>query len=150
MPNDPYDRAGWGPKVGTGHASSVAGLDHIACVTADIDQALGFFTGLVDGEIRSDERTELPQPGRRAVVRIGDTDVAFVQPDDASTGPLGAFLGKDQNGIYALVWKVADPAMAQAHFARLKLRTTREGCISPGVAIEPEDFLGARHEFVGA
>lgn len=148
MPNDPHDRSGWGPEVGVGHASSVLRLDHIACVTADMDRAVHFFTQLVDGELLADERTALPQPARRVLIRIGDTDVAFIQPDDAASGPLGAFLAKPQNGIYALVWRIADEARARAHFDRLKLRQTAEGCISAGFAIEPEDFLGARHEFV--
>jgi catechol 2,3-dioxygenase-like lactoylglutathione lyase family enzyme len=152
MPNDPYDRkGGWGAEVGVGHACSVVRLDHIACVTAEIDKAVKFFTEIVDGELLSDERTELPQPGRRVLLRIGDTRVAFIQPDDTGTGPLGAFLGKPQNGIYALVWQVADEAQARAHFdGKLKLRLTAEGCVSPGFAIDPADFLGARHEFVPA
>lgn len=150
MPNDPHDRQGWGPEVGVGHACSVLRLDHIACVTAEIDKALRFFTGLVDGEVLADERTELPQPARRALVRIGDTSVAFIQPDDTGSGPLGAFLGTRQNGIYALVWEIADETAARAHFDKLKLRQTREGCVSPGFAIAPEDFLGVRHEFVTA
>lgn len=149
MPNDPYDRAGgWGPQVGVGHASSVLKLDHIACVTREIDKALHFFTEVVDGELLSDERTELPQPARRVLIQVGDTQVAFIQPDDVGSGPLGAFLGKPQNGIYALVWRIADDAAARAHFDKLSLRQTREGCIAPGFAIDPEDFLGARHEFV--
>jgi len=150
MPNDPYDRTGWGPEVGQGHASGVVRLDHIACVTADIEAALGFFTGLVDGEVLEDGPTTLPQPGRRALVQIGDTCVAFIQPDDPSSGPLGAFLSREQNGIYALVWQVADETRAKAHFegGQLKLRLTQEGCVSSGFAIDPEDFLGARHEFV--
>jgi hypothetical protein len=150
MPNDPYDRPGWGPAVGAGHACGVVALDHIACVTTDADKALGFFTGLVDGELLSDERTTLPQPARRALVRIGDTRVAFIQPDDPSSGPLGAFLSKPQNGIYALVWQVSDSSRARAHFDKLSLRMTGEGCVSGGFAIDPEDFLGARHEFVAA
>lgn len=149
MPNDPYDRpGGWSPQVGTGHASSVLRLDHIACVTQEIDKAVAFFTGAVDGELLVDERTELPQPARRVLIRIGDTNVAFIQPDDTAYGPLGAFLGKQQNGIYALVWQIADEAQARGHFDKLSLRQTAEGCVSPGFAIDPEDFLGARHEFV--
>ncbi|MFA7603548.1 MAG: VOC family protein [Novosphingobium sp.] len=149
MPNDPYDRpGGWGPQVGAGHACSVLRLDHIACVTREIDKALHFFTQVVAGELLADERTGLPQPGRRALIRVGDTEVAFIQPDDTDSGPLGAFLGKPQNGIYALVWRIADEAQARAHFDKLRLRQTREGCVSPGFAIDPDDFLGARHEFV--
>ena len=149
MPNDPYDRAGgWGEQVGTGHASSVLRLDHIACVTREIDKAVHFFTEVVDGAVLADERTQLPQPGRRVLLRIGDTRVAFIQPDDGEGGALGDFLNRPQNGIYALVWQVADAGQARAHFDRLSLRQTGEGCVSPGFAILPEDFLGARHEFV--
>jgi catechol 2,3-dioxygenase-like lactoylglutathione lyase family enzyme len=155
MPNDPYDRTAnvsgaWGPQVGTGHASGVVRLDHIACVTADIAKAQQFFTGCIDGQVLSDEHTTLPQPARRVMIRIGDTNVAFIQPDDTATGPLGAFLGRKQNGIYALVWQVADIGKAKAHFTGglLKLRLTKEACVSPGFTIDPEDFFGGRHEFV--
>jgi catechol 2,3-dioxygenase-like lactoylglutathione lyase family enzyme len=151
MPNDPYDRPHWDPRVGQGHAGQVLSLNHIACVVADLDKALHFFTQLCDGEVLDDARTDLPQPGRRVLVRLGDTRVAFVQPDDAASGPLGAFLGKVQNGIYALVWDIADGAKAKVHFTgKCGLRLTDEGCVSTGFAIEPEDFLGARHEFVVA
>jgi catechol 2,3-dioxygenase-like lactoylglutathione lyase family enzyme len=152
MPNDPYDRGNWNPAVGAGHACGVTGLDHIACVTAEIDTALRFFTELVDGQVLSDERIDLPQPARRVLLHVGDTRVAFIQPDDTASGPLGAFLAKEQNGIYALVWKIADVDAAKAHFTggRLKLRVTQDGCVSPGFAIDPDDFYGARHEFIGA
>ncbi len=149
MPNDPYHRpGGWNADVGTGHACGVVRLDHIACVTREIDKALHFFTQVVDGELLSDGRTEYPEPGRRVTIRVGDTIVAFIQPDDSLSGHLGAFLNKSQNGIYALVWQVADEGQARAHFDKLALRQTREACISSGFAIDPDDFLGARHEFV--
>ncbi|MDG2004766.1 MAG: lactoylglutathione lyase [Novosphingobium sp.] len=150
MPNDPYDRGNWNPAVGAGHGSSVTALDHIACVTADMDAVLSFFTGQVDGEVRSDEQVAQPQSARRVVINLGGTDIAFFQPDDTSSGPLGAFLNKKQNGIYALVWKVADEAQAKGHFTGglLKLRLTSDECVSTGFAIDPDDFLGARHEFV--
>ena len=151
MPNDPYDRSGgWGPQHGTGHASGVVRLDHIACVTADIDKAINFFTRCVNGLVLSDEHTTQPQPARHVLIRIGDTNVALIQPDDTASGPLGAFLGKKQNGIYALVWQVADEAKARAHFTGglLNLRLTEDDCVSPGFAIHPDDFFGGRHEFV--
>lgn len=142
MPNDPYDRGNWNPRVGAGHACSVTGLDHIACVTADTDAALRFFTGIVDGEVLDDSRTDLPQPGRRVLLRVGDTRVAFIQPDDTASGPLGAFLTKEQNGIYALVWKVADMAQAEAHFTRkMKMRLTQEGKVTPALLSIPRTSL---------
>jgi catechol 2,3-dioxygenase-like lactoylglutathione lyase family enzyme len=157
MPNDPYDRtssvpSAWGPQHGTGHASGVLRLDHIACVTAEIDKAVNFFTRCVDGEVLADEKINQPQSARRVTIRIGDTNVAFIQPDDTAAGPLGAFLAKKQNGIYALVWQVADEAAARAHFTggQLKLRLTEDACVSPGFAIDPDDFFGGRHEFFRA
>jgi hypothetical protein len=75
--------------------------------------------------------------------------VAFIQPDDPTLGPLGEFLGKQQNGIYALVWTIADEAQARKHFEeKVKLRLIREDCVSNGFAIHPDDFFGGRHEFV--
>lgn len=150
MPNDPYDRTGWSVDTGTGHASGVRRLDHIACVTADIEKAVEFLTGCVDGEVLSDEQVTQPQSARRVAIRIGDTTVAFFQPDDLDHGPLGEFLAKKQNGIYALVWQVVDAAQSAAHFTGglLQMRLSDENCVSAGFAIEPEDFLGARHEFV--
>ncbi|MET1755567.1 VOC family protein [Novosphingobium sp. RD2P27] len=149
MPNDPYERGNWNPAVGAGHACSVRGLDHIACVTRDMAAVLRFFTEIIDGEVLEDGRTSLPQPGRRVMLRVGDTRVAFIQPDDISDGPLGAFLAREQNGIYALVWAIEDEPAARAHFEdKLGLRLTQAGCIAHGFAIGPEDFLGARHEFL--
>lgn len=149
MPNDPHDRGQWDPRVGQGHASRVLRLDHIACVTTDVDAAIRFFTELCDGELIDDAATTVPQPARRAMIEVGGTRIAFLQPDDAATGPLGAFLSRPQTGIYALVWQVDDGERAQAHFTGSRgLRVTREGCVSAGFAIDPEDFLGARHEFI--
>jgi hypothetical protein len=150
MPNDPYDRPHWDPKVGAGHGCGVTGLDHIACVTGDMDQVLRFFTELVDGTVKSDELVEAPQPARRVLIRIGDTDVAFLQPINTEFGPLAAFLKRKQNGIYALVWKIEDEDKARRHFmgGLLNMRLTEEDCVSSGFAIHPDDFFGGRHEFL--
>lgn len=151
MPNDPHERGQWNPRVGQGHGCRVLRLDHIACVIADAEAALRFFTRLCDGELVGDEPTALPQPGRRVTVEIGGTRIAFIQPDDPGTGPLGSFLAAPQGGIYALVWQVDDLAAAKAHFTdRCQVRLTGEGLVSPGIAVDPDDFLGARHEFVAA
>jgi catechol 2,3-dioxygenase-like lactoylglutathione lyase family enzyme len=150
MPNDPYDRRSWRPDLAEGHPTTLLRLDHIACVTPDVGAALAFFTGQLDGELLADERIFKPQPGRRALVRLADTQVAFLQPDDPSTGPLGAFLTPPTSGVYALVWRVEDEAAAQTFFKQKGLRTTREDCVSAGFAIDPRDFLAARHEFLSA
>jgi catechol 2,3-dioxygenase-like lactoylglutathione lyase family enzyme len=148
MPNDPYDRRGWRPDWSEGHPSTILRLDHIACITADVDAALAFFTGVVDGELLSDEHITTPQPARRAMVRLADTNVAFIQPDEPNESTLGAFLAPPSSGVYALVWQVEDASRAREFFESKGVRTTREGSVSSGFAIDPDDFLGARHEFV--
>jgi catechol 2,3-dioxygenase-like lactoylglutathione lyase family enzyme len=147
MPNDPYDRGNWRPDWLEGHPSSVLRLDHIACVTRDLEAVLGFFTVHLDGQVLADEHGAAPQPGRRILLRLGDTRVAFIQPDDPEVGPLSGSLAPSGGGIYAHVWQVEDEASTEAFFHKKGLRTTREACVSSGLAIEPEEFLGARHEF---
>jgi catechol 2,3-dioxygenase-like lactoylglutathione lyase family enzyme len=147
MPNDPYERGGWRRDWAGRHATTIEGLDHIACITRDAERALEFFTGVLDGELIADERISAPQSGRRALVQLGGSRVAFIQPDDSSGGPLGTFLEPPTSGLYSLVWRVADLEAAERFFHAHGLRTTREACISGGFAIDPDDFLSARHEF---
>jgi catechol 2,3-dioxygenase-like lactoylglutathione lyase family enzyme len=148
MPNDPYGRRNWRSDWIEGHPTSLLRLDHIACVTPDVEAAIAFFTDLLDGELLTDERITAPQPGRRALVQLAETRIAFTQPDDPESGPLGAFLTPPTSGVYALVWCVEDEHAAQNFFHKKGVRTTREHCVSAGFAIDPSDFLGARHEFV--
>ena len=150
MPNDPYERDDWRPDWAGRHATTLKGLDHIACVIPDVARALAFFTGLLDGELLADERIVLPQPGRRVLVRLGGTQVAFIQPDDCRQGPLAEFLEPPTSGIYSLVWRVADMEAAETFFREKGVRTTREACVSGGIAIDPRDFSSARHEFIRA
>jgi catechol 2,3-dioxygenase-like lactoylglutathione lyase family enzyme len=149
MPNDPYDRLPKLPDWSAGHATTLRGLDHIACVIPDLETSLAFFTGQLDGELLADERIGSPQPARRVLIRLGDTNVALIQPDDREHGVLGEYLRPPTVGVYAMVWRVADEAAAHAFVQQKGLRVTREGCVSGGLAILPEDFHGARHEFVG-
>ena len=149
MPNDPADRPGWTGCIGRGHASGVIGLNHLAAVVPDAETALTFFTTVLDGRLIEDDSIAAPQPARRCLVGLGDTDISLIEPD-GSGGVLDAFLGRSQNGIYALVWQVADLERARNHFRALGLDTTTEDCVSGGFAIAPEHFLGARHEFMPA
>lgn len=148
MPNDPYERRGWRDDWSDGHPSGLLGLDHIACVTADLGTALHFFTEICDGEVLSEERITEPQPGRRVLLQLADTRVAFIEPDISGAGALTEFLRPPTSGVYALVWRVENAAHAEQFFQEKSLRTTRTDCISAGFAIHPEDFLGARHEFI--
>ena len=150
MPNDPYERGNWHPDWAGRHPTTLEGLDHIACVVPDVARALVFFTELLDGELLADERIELPQSGRRILVRLAGTRVAFIQPDDVKQGPLAEFLEPPSSGIYSLVWRIEDTEAAERFFHGKGLSTTREACVSGGFAIDPRDFSSARHEFIRA
>jgi catechol 2,3-dioxygenase-like lactoylglutathione lyase family enzyme len=150
MPNDPYERGNWHPDWAGRHPTTLEGLDHIACVVPDVARALVFFTELLDGELLADERIALPQPGRRILVRLAGTRVAFIQPDDVKQGPLAEFLEPPTSGIYSLVWRIVDTEAAERFFRGKGLSTTREACVSGGFAIDPRDFSSARHEFIQA
>jgi hypothetical protein len=93
---------------------------------------------------------DLPQAGRRVLMRLAGTQVAFIQPDDCKQGLLAEFLEPPTSGIYALVWRVEDLEAAETFFREKGVRTTREGCVSAGIAIDPRDFSSARHEFIRA
>ena len=62
--------------------------------------------------------------------------------------PLAEFLEPPTSGIYSLVWRVEDIEAAETFFRQKGVRTTREACVSGGVAIDPRDFSSARHEFI--
>ncbi len=148
MVNDPADRPNWNPKWGEGLASGLLRLDHIACVVRDVDAALHFFTGLLDGELISDAPVSAPQAARRALVRLGGTNVAFIAPVDPETGPLGVFLARPTGGVYALVWAVEDEARAKSDFEGKGMTIARDDCVGGAFAISPESLQGARHEFL--
>lgn len=150
MPNDPQDRRNWRPDWAEGMPSTLLRLDHIACVLNDLDAARHLFTTYVDGEVLDEGRIEVPQPARRVLLRLGDANVALIQPDDAADGVLGRFVQPPTSGVYALVWAVEDLDRARTYFTGKGLRVTEEGCVSGGFAIDPADFQGARHEFVAA
>src|ERR1700730_17981523 len=67
---------------------------------------------------QTDERIFAPQPGRRALLRLAETNIAFTQPDDAKTGPPGTFLTPPTPGVHSLVWCVEDERAAQTFFHR--------------------------------
>jgi catechol 2,3-dioxygenase-like lactoylglutathione lyase family enzyme len=147
MRNDPKDRRNWNDGWAEGLECGLLRLDHIACVVRDLDAAQSFFTQMIDGDVLEAGPVEAPQPARRALLRIGDTRVAFIAPDDPECGPLGDWLARPNSGIYALVWRVEDEARARSAFEALNLGTITTACVGGGFAINPANFFGARHEF---
>ena len=148
LENDPQDYRGWRPDWIEGHPSSLRRLHHIACVVRDMEMALGFFLGVLSGELVSDTRTIHPQAARQVRLTLGDTVIALIAADDPTSGPIGDYLSGPASGIYALVWEVDDLDAARAHMAAIGMALTEPHLAADGIAIDPAAMLGARHEFV--
>ncbi len=148
--NDPFDYSGWNPRWFEGHASSLRGLHHIACVVSDMAAAEKFFLTVMAGTKLSDARINCPQPARQLNVMLGDALVALIAADDPHSGTIGAYFSRPVSGVYALVWQVDDPAAARRHFEEAGLKLTAATLPGCDFAIDPDDMMGARHEFIAA
>ena len=90
-----------------------------------------------------DMRKDMPaQEGRSRAV---STDVADTI-EGLMPNLMDIFAGSDEVVRFEPVGP-EDEAAAQTFFQKKGLRTTLEGCVSAGFAIDPRDFFGARHEF---
>lgn len=148
LENDPQDYRGWRSDWIEGHPSSLRRLHHIVCVVRDMDAALAFFLEALAGELLSDERITLPQPGRQVRLLLGDTRLALIAADDPATGPIGAYFSRPASGVFALVWEADDLDAVRDHMAHVGVPLTRQLLVSQGVALDPAAMMGARHEFM--
>lgn len=148
LENDPKDNRGWRDDWILGHPSSLARLDHIACIVQDLDAARRFFFDVLDGELLSDERSALPQPCRRVLLRLGDTRITLIAADEPTEGLIGDYFSRPASGVYALVWQVENLDTARDYFRSRDLKLIEPALADEGFAIDPNSMSGARHEFV--
>lgn len=81
-------------------------IDHIAIAVSSIDDALKVF-GEVFG-LKAEHIEEIPdQKVKAATVRIGDTNIEFIEPTDPESG-VAKFMEKKGEGIHHIAVEVAD------------------------------------------
>ena len=81
-------------------------IDHIAIAVSSIDDALKVF-GEVFG-LKAEHIEEIPdQKVKAATVRIGDTNIEFIEPTDPESG-VAKFVEKKGEGIHHIAVEVAD------------------------------------------
>jgi methylmalonyl-CoA epimerase len=81
-------------------------IDHIAIAVSSIDDALKVF-GDVFG-LKAEHIEEIPdQKVKAATVRIGDTNIEFIEPTDPESG-VAKFVEKKGEGIHHIAVEVAD------------------------------------------
>jgi catechol 2,3-dioxygenase-like lactoylglutathione lyase family enzyme len=146
--NDLKDYRNWNPDWIEGHPSTLRRLRHVACYVRNLDAALYFFTQVLTGSIVEDGHVPAPQPGRRTIVCLGDTNVALFKADDPSVGPVGDYFSTPRSGIHSLVWEVDNLSVAEAYLRSLGVETEPAEFDAGGIAIPPSQMFGARHEFM--
>ena len=81
-------------------------IDHIAIAVSSVDDALKVF-GEVFG-LKAEHVEEIPdQKVKAATVRIGDTNIEFIEPTDPESG-VAKFVEKKGEGIHHICVEVAD------------------------------------------
>lgn len=81
-------------------------IDHIAIAVSSVDDALKVF-GEVFG-LKAEHIEEIPdQKVKAATVRIGDTNIEFIEPTDPESG-VAKFVEKKGEGIHHICVEVAD------------------------------------------
>lgn len=81
-------------------------IDHIAIAVSSVDDALKVF-GEVFG-LKAEHIEEIPdQKVKAATVRIGDSNIEFIEPTDPESG-VAKFMEKKGEGIHHICVEVAD------------------------------------------
>ncbi len=81
-------------------------VDHIAIAVNSADDALSVFDNLFG--LKADHIEELPDQGvKAAIVRVGDTNIEFIEPTDPEGG-VAKFIEKKGEGFHHICVEVDD------------------------------------------
>ncbi len=82
----------------------IKGVDHIAIAVKSIDETLGIFDNVFG--LKADHMKEMPDQGvKAATVRVGDTNIEFIEPIDPN-GAVAKFVEKKGEGIHHICIEV--------------------------------------------
>lgn len=143
MPNDPWDLPHWRRDWATGRPDRPHALAHLVCAPRFPARAIEFLVESMDGKPGATSELGWPQPARATPVDVADITLLILEPVDTSTGPLVDFASGPNSGVYALAWRLADPAAGADWFGRNGLEPTK---VEDGGPYSYELLLdGARH-----
>jgi hypothetical protein len=143
MPNDPWDLPHWRRDWAAGRPSRPHALAHLVCTPRYPARAVEFLVEAMDGKAGATTELAWPQPARATPVEVADITLLILDPLDASTGPLVDFASGPNSGVYALAWRLEDPAAGAEWFGRNGIEATNlegEGHYSYELILD-----GARH-----
>ena len=154
--NDPqcYSPA-WSPDWASGQAST---FERGACINLalrEMEWPRRFLTEGWGGRVLAEDSVESPEALDRCFIALGDQVFCLCVPRGDNAGPISRYLADRGPGTYSLTWKVGDLEAFRAHLKRLTdmqvllepLPLRDDVCATGDVAIDPDAFFGARHEF---
>jgi len=149
MPNDPWDLPNWRRDWAVGRADRPHALAHIVCAPRHPAAAVRFLTEVLGGKAHLPVPVEWPEPATATRVDVADMALVVLEPADKELGPLARFANGPNGGVYALAWKVGDPAAAAARFGDNHTCNLPAEPLPAGSGYTHEVMLdGARHWFV--
>lgn len=116
MPNDPWDLPNWRRDWAVGRPDRPHALAHIVCAPRHPAAAIDFLVNMLDGTAHAPEAIEWPERAMATRIDVADMRLIVVDPADHENGWLARFARGTNSGVYALAWKVADPAAAAEMF----------------------------------
>jgi catechol 2,3-dioxygenase-like lactoylglutathione lyase family enzyme len=147
MPNDPSEYPGWTPGWYVGNPLSWEGLASIVIGVKNLAGARDFLVELWGAEVVDEDRVTKPEVLDRCHLRVAGTPLLLVTPA-GGPGPITSHIGRRNEGIYSMAWKVGSLDQAAARLAKLGVATEEGAGALGGLSIAPDGFFGARHELV--
>lgn len=157
MPGDPQNyMPEWNPDWAHGQPSTFKNLASINLALPQMDLPKRILTEGLGGNIIGEDTVSSPEPMERCFIAIADQVFCICVPQNKNAGPISQYMETRSPGVYSLTWKVGDLGIFRAHAEETRLTsdiinsplTLRSDICATGVVtIDPDTFLGARHEF---
>jgi catechol 2,3-dioxygenase-like lactoylglutathione lyase family enzyme len=147
MPNDPFEYPGWEPNWYDGNPLSLERLAAIVIGVKNLAGARDFLVELWGAEVVTEDSVKEPEALDRCHLQVAGTPLLLVSPTGGS-GPITHHMGRRNEGIYSMAWKVGSLDQAAARLAKLGLGTEAGASVLGGISINPDHLFGARHELV--
>jgi len=145
MPGNPRRRDDWDAgRWEREHPLGIVGMSHLTALVRDVDDALEFFTGVLDTPVLADVAEAAAQ--RTARIRLGtEAVIELLQPLDEAS-PEARSIERDGEGLGGLTLSVRDLDAAAEHLASRGIaaeRTEQELRIDPAATAGADLRLAA-------
>jgi 4-hydroxyphenylpyruvate dioxygenase-like putative hemolysin len=149
MPNDPWDLPNWRRDWAAGRPARPHALAHVVCAPRYPQAAIRFLVEVLGGTAHEPNEVTWPEPAMATQVDVADIALLVLAPADPSRSALADFAKGPNGGVYALAWKVANPAGAADWFeSNFTEKLGVEALVASGQYTHGLTLDGARHWLV--